>query len=48
MLDAISRSGAKEVVLVLEVFQSFFEPMDDRVIDDLLISVEYWRKYVRE
>ena len=48
VLDAISRSGAKEVVLVLEVFQSFFEPMDDRVIDDLLISVEYWRKYVRE
>lgn len=48
VLEAISRSGAKEVLLVLEVFHSFFEPMEYRVIDDLLMSVEYWRKYVKE
>ena len=48
VLEAISRSGAEEVLLVLEVFHSFFEPMDDRVIDDLMASVEYWRKFVKE
>ena len=48
VLDAISRSGADEILLVLEVFHSFFEPMEEEVIDDLLRSVEYWRKYVSE
>ncbi len=48
VLEAISRSGAEEVLLVLEIFHSFFEPMEDKIIDDLMTSVEYWRKYVKE
>ena len=48
ILDAISRSNAKEVLLVLEIFHAFFEPMEDKIIDDLMISVEYWRKYISE
>jgi len=48
VLEAISHSGAKEVLLVLEMFHAFFEPMEDKIIDDLLISVEYWRKYIKE
>ena len=48
VLEAISRSGADEVLLVLESFHSFFEPMDSRVLDELLVSVEYWREYIKE
>ena len=48
VIEAINASGAKEVLLVLEIFQSFFEPWDNQVIDDLKASVDYWRKYIKE
>ncbi len=48
VLAAIGDSGAKEMLLVIEVFHSFFEPMENQVIDDLKVSVDYWRGFVKE
>lgn len=46
VLEAVEASGAEEVLLAIEVFHSFYEPMDRRVIEDLEESVAYWRRYV--
>jgi sugar phosphate isomerase/epimerase len=43
VLDAISRSGAEEVSLILEVIPSF-EANDDDVLADMVASAEYWRR----
>ena len=48
VIEAIEDSGAEEVLLVLEVFSSFFEPGDTQVIEDLRMSVDYWRGYVED
>ncbi|NPV54161.1 MAG: TIM barrel protein [Firmicutes bacterium] len=48
ILKAIEDSGAEEVLLVFEVSHKAFYPDEDRVIDDLKESVEYWRQYVKE
>lgn len=48
VIEAIEDSGAEEVLLVIEVFHSFFEPMEYKVLDDLKISVDYWRRYIKE
>jgi len=47
VLEAIKASGAKEILLVIEVFHSFFEPAEDEVLDDLKESVDYWRKWIK-
>ncbi|HID94816.1 MAG TPA: sugar phosphate isomerase/epimerase [Candidatus Latescibacteria bacterium] len=44
-LDAIARSGVKEVVLMLEIIHPF-EAEESKVLDDLKESVEYWKKYL--
>jgi sugar phosphate isomerase/epimerase len=43
VLDAIARSGANEVSLILEVIPSF-EANDDDVLADMVASAEYWRR----
>jgi D-erythrulose 1-phosphate 3-epimerase len=45
VLQAIEASGAREVALILEVIHPF-EADDDRVLDDLRASVEYWRRHL--
>ncbi len=47
-VEAIKASGAKEILLVIEVFHSFFEPMEYKVLDDLKESVDYWRKWIKK
>ena len=46
VLRAIEASGATDVALILEVIHPF-EADDDQVIDDLRVSVEYWRRALR-
>ena len=48
VLEAVEKSGAREILLVIEVFHSFFEPAEYEVLDDLKESVAYWRKWIRE
>jgi D-erythrulose 1-phosphate 3-epimerase len=43
VLDALDESGADEVALILEIISPFEQP-DDRVLDDLAVSVGYWRE----
>ncbi|HWD95623.1 MAG TPA: TIM barrel protein [Acidimicrobiales bacterium] len=43
VLDAISRSGANEVSLVLEIIPTF-EADDDEVLADMVASADYWRR----
>ena len=43
VLRALEVSGASEVALILEVIHPF-ETDDDQVIDDLRMSVRYWRR----
>src|SRR2546421_6035235 len=42
VLDALDRSGADEVALILEVIPPF-EQDDDQVLDDMVASARYWR-----
>lgn len=46
VIEAIEKSGNKEIVLILEIFHPPFEPTDSQVVDDLKKSVEYWRQYM--
>ena len=45
VLDAIEDSGAKEVLLVLEIIHPF-EEREEKVLRDIKESVEYWKKYI--
>jgi len=47
VLEAIGKSGAREILLVIEVFHSFFEPAEYQVLDDLKESVDYWRRWIK-
>ncbi|MBC7189578.1 sugar phosphate isomerase/epimerase [Candidatus Aerophobetes bacterium] len=47
VVEAIEKSGAKEVVLLFEIIHPF-EENEEKVLTDLRESVEYWRRYVRE
>ncbi len=47
-MEAIEASGAKEVILLLEISHRERYPAEYQVIDDLKESVEYWRKYIKE
>jgi len=46
VLDALERSGAKEVTLLLEISHRERMPYDGMVLKDLKESVEYWRPHV--
>jgi len=48
VLDAIERSGAEDVVLLLEVSHRERYPAEGRVLSDLRESVAYWREYVKD
>ncbi|MFA4028753.1 MAG: hypothetical protein GDYSWBUE_000817 [Candidatus Fervidibacterota bacterium] len=48
VIEALRRSGAKEVTLTLEISHRERRPFEDRVLDDLVESVRYWRAYVKE
>ncbi len=48
VVEAIEESGAKEVLLAFEISHRAFDPLEDKVIDDLKESVKYWRSYVKE
>jgi len=48
VLQALQRSGADDVVLLLEISHRERFPAEGRVLSDLKESVEYWRKYVSE
>jgi len=48
VIRALERSGAREVTLALEITHRERLPYDERVVDDLLESVRYWRQYVHE
>lgn len=43
VLDALEESGADEVALILEIIPPFEQP-DDRMLDDLAVSADYWRE----
>ena len=43
VLRALEASGATDVALILEVIHPF-EADDDQVLDDLRVSVDYWRR----
>jgi len=45
VLEAIEASGSRENYLMLEIFHPL-AVNEQKLIDDLKISVEYWRKYV--
>jgi sugar phosphate isomerase/epimerase len=46
LLAALTASGADETLLLIELFHSPYEPMDDQVLDDLRISIDYWRRHL--
>lgn len=48
VLESLERSGADDVVLLLEISHRERYPAEGRVISDLRESVEYWRQYVSE
>ncbi|MEM3927278.1 MAG: hypothetical protein QXU13_06845 [Desulfurococcaceae archaeon] len=45
VIEAIEKSGAKEVYLFLEYIPAPEYP-DDKVLEDLKISVKYWKQYL--
>jgi D-erythrulose 1-phosphate 3-epimerase len=47
VLEALDRSGAERVALILEIIPAFEAP-DDRVVDELVESVEYWRSALEQ
>lgn len=47
VLEALERSGARKVLLWLEISFREREPYESRVITDLKQSVEYWRPFCR-
>lgn len=48
IVAAVSDSGAEEVLLAFEIRAAAFHPQEDRYLDDLKASVEYWRQWVKE
>ena len=46
VVEALAESGAEDVVLFLEIFHTNYEPFDNQVVDDLKVSVDYWRQFI--
>lgn len=46
VIEALEKSGAKDVLLLFEISHREHWDSDNRVIEDLKASVEYWRPYV--
>jgi len=45
VLEALKKSGAEEVLLALEIIHPF-EEREEKVLDDMIKSVRYWKEYV--
>lgn len=45
ILEAIDDSGAKETLLALEIIHPF-EARESQILEDLKLSVEYWKEYL--
>lgn len=48
VLEALEKSGAKEVLLIFEISHREHQDSDFRIIEDLKASVDYWRPYVKD
>jgi len=48
VIKSLERSGAEDVVLLLEISHRERYPAEGRVVSDLKESVKYWREYVSE
>jgi sugar phosphate isomerase/epimerase len=48
VVKTINESGAGEVLLAFELRTPAYYPHDDKHLDNLRTSVEYWRQWVRE
>jgi sugar phosphate isomerase/epimerase len=46
VIEALTRSGTKEVALYLELSFREREPVESRVVSDLKQSIEFWRPFV--
>ena len=45
---AINDSGAEQVLLAFELRCSAYYPQEDRFLDNLKDSINYWRKWVKD
>lgn len=45
LIQAIDKSGAEEVILVLEAIHPF-ETRDSQVLEDIKASIKYWKQYI--
>jgi hypothetical protein len=43
VVQAIQKSKADEVLLVIELFHSIYEPQDDLVYNEIAESIDYWK-----
>ena len=48
VVKAIEESGAGEILLAFELRTSAYYPQDDEYLEDLRVSVEYWRRWVKD
>lgn len=48
VIEALKRAGAREVTLTLEISHRERRPFEDRVLNDLIESVRYWRTCIKE
>lgn len=48
VLESLERSGAEDVVLLMELSHRERYPAEGRVLSDLKESAEYWRQYVKD
>ena len=46
LLTALAAAGVEQVTLLLELSFRERQPYEDRLIDDIIASVEYWRPFV--
>jgi len=47
VLRAIEDSGVPQMTLLVEIFVPVFEPGDDRALEQVRLSVNYWKKALR-
>ena len=48
VLGALERGGAEKVILFLEISHRERYPAENRVLEDLDESVNFWREYVKD
>ena len=47
VIEAIESSGVEEAMLMIEIFRPPFEPMDDQILEEIKISVDYWKNALK-